>query len=93
MLPSAFERMEAATQQLAEANVVPVTMGGDGSESHPQVKIMGAKYQDLAVLHLDSHTDTTPPTKEMPYNAGTQFRRGRRQHSGPAARQLSWHQR
>jgi agmatinase len=73
MLTSAFERMERAMQHLSEAEVVPVTMGGDGSVSHPQIKVMGAKYKDLAVLHLDSHTDTTPPTTGSPYNAGTQF--------------------
>ncbi|RYF51394.1 MAG: agmatinase [Comamonadaceae bacterium] len=73
MIGPAFERIEAAVGQLVQANVVPITLGGDGSVSHPQLRALARRYPDLAVIHLDSHTDTNPPTPESLHNAGTQF--------------------
>lgn len=69
----AFERIEAATRELVDAGVVPVTMGGDGSVSLPQMRAVSAKHGPLAVVHIDSHTDTMRFTEDDKYNAGTQF--------------------
>lgn len=69
----AYERIEAAMAQVVAGDVVPITMGGDGSVSHPQMKVVGRKHPGLAVIHIDSHTDTTPPVPGNTHNAGTQF--------------------
>ena len=69
----AFERIEAAMSEIAASDTVPITMGGDGSVSHSQLKVLGRKYPGLAVIHVDSHTDTTPPVPGNTHNAGTQF--------------------
>lgn len=73
VITTAFENIEAAMAAVVDADVVPITMGGDGSVSHPQLRVMARKYPGLAVVHLDSHTDTNPPTPASPHNAGTQF--------------------
>jgi agmatinase len=69
----AYERIEAAMSEIVSRDVVPITMGGDGSVSHPQMKVVGRKHPGLAVIHVDSHTDTTPPVAGNTHNAGTQF--------------------
>lgn len=69
----AFEKIEAATRVVVEAGAIPVTMGGDGSVSLPQMRAVSARHGPLAVVHIDSHTDTMRFTPGDEYNAGTQF--------------------
>ena len=69
----AFEKIESATRAVAKAGAIPVTMGGDGSVSLPQMRALSAKHGPLAVVHIDSHTDTMRFTAGEEYNAGTQF--------------------
>jgi len=73
VINSAFVNIEAAMTEIVERGVIPITMGGDGSISHPQLRAVGRRYPNLAVIHLDSHTDTNPPVPESMHNAGTQF--------------------
>ena len=72
-IDDAFEKIEAATRALVDAGVIPVTMGGDGSVSLPQMRAVSARHGPLAVVHIDSHTDTMRFTPGDEYNAGTQF--------------------
>ncbi len=72
-IEEAFEKIEAATRVLVDAGVIPVTMGGDGSVSLPQMRAVSARHGPLAVVHIDSHTDTMRFTPGDEYNAGTQF--------------------
>lgn len=69
----AFEKIEAATRVVVDAGAIPITMGGDGSVSLPQMRAVSAKHGPLAVVHIDSHTDTMRFTPGDEYNAGTQF--------------------
>lgn len=69
----AFERIEQAVGAIVDGGAVPVTMGGDGSVSLPQLRAVGKRHPGLAVIHLDSHTDTNTFVKGKEYNAGTQF--------------------
>lgn len=69
----AFEKTEETLERIVAHDVVPITMGGDGSVSHPVLRVIGRKHPGLAVIHLDSHTDTTPPVPGNEHNAGTQF--------------------
>ncbi|HEY8370871.1 MAG TPA: agmatinase [Thermodesulfobacteriota bacterium] len=68
----AFARIEAAVSAVVEAGVVPVTLGGDGSVTLPQLRAVHRRYPGLAVLHLDAHTDTSPGEG---YTTGTTFTR------------------
>ena len=71
----AFDSIESAVRQIMVAGAVPMTMGGDGSVTYPQLRAAASQHRQLAVVHLDSHTDTTPPRPESEHNAGTQFYR------------------
>ena len=71
----AFEAIEQAVNAVYEGGSVPITMGGDGSISYPALRAAARHHSDIAVIHLDSHTDTTPPVPGNEHNAGTQFYR------------------
>jgi agmatinase len=72
-IQDAFARIEAVLEPIVEAGVIPVTFGGDGSVSHSQMKVVGRRHPGLVAVHIDSHTDTTPPVPGNEFNAGTQF--------------------
>jgi agmatinase len=55
-----FAAMERATAAILDAGAVPVTMGGDGMVSLPQLRAVARKHPDLAVVHIDAHTDAYP---------------------------------
>ena len=59
------------------AGAIPVTMGGDGAVTLPQLRALHRRYPDLVVLHIDAHTDTYPGEgKERDrYNTATTFTR------------------
>ena len=69
----AFEKIEAATRAIVAAGVIPVTMGGDGAVSLPQMRALSARHGPLAVVHIDSHTDTMRFSPGDEFNSGTQF--------------------
>lgn len=70
---AAFETIEQAVRTIVDAGAVPVTFGGDGSISLPQLRAVGKRHPGLAVVHLDSHLDTNAFVPGNEYNAGTQF--------------------
>ena len=53
-----FRRIEAAVWHIVSADTVPITFGGDGSVTLPQLRAVHRRYPDLVVLHFDAHTDT-----------------------------------
>ena len=69
----AFEKTADTLERVVAHGTVPITMGGDGSVSHPVLRVVGRRHPGLAVIHLDSHTDTTAPVPGNEHNAGTQF--------------------
>jgi len=69
----AFARIEAACDAIHAAKAIPVTMGGDGSVSLPQLRAAARHHKGLVVLHLDAHTDSYPWAEPEKYNAATQF--------------------
>ncbi len=72
-IDEAFETMEAAMGQIADAGVTPVTMGGDGAVTLPQLRAMGARHGGLAVVHFDSHTDAYPIEGQRRHTNATTF--------------------
>jgi agmatinase len=73
----AFERIEEAVWRIVEVGAVPITMGGDGAVTLPQLRALHRKHPDLVVLHIDAHTDTYPGDGEPldKYNNATTFTR------------------
>jgi agmatinase len=68
-----FERIEEAAFRIVSAGAVPVGFGGDGSVSLPLIRAAARRWPNLAVLHVDSHTDAYPYGETEPYTAATQF--------------------
>ena len=78
LIESSLDRIEQAVFRVASADIVPVTMGGDGLVSLPQLRAMHRLFPDLVLLHIDAHTDTYPGDgREIQerYNTATTFTR------------------
>ena len=75
---SAMTTIESAVSEICQAGAVPVTMGGDGLVSLPQLRALSKVHTDLALIHIDAHTDTYPSngtrTNDL-YNTATTFTR------------------
>ena len=78
IIDESFERIEEAIDGIAAVGARPVSMGGDGAVTLPQLRAMHRHYPDLAVLHIDAHTDTYPGSGNAlhhRYNTATTFTR------------------
>jgi agmatinase len=78
VIEESFERIERAVWEIVGAGAVPVTMGGDGAVTLPQLRALHRHYPDLVVLHIDAHTDTYPGNGNAShhrYNTATTFTR------------------
>jgi agmatinase len=71
----AFENIEAAVAAIVAAGAIPVTMGGDGAVTLPQLRALHRRHPDLVVLHIDAHTDTYPDDGESRFTNATTFTR------------------
>ena len=68
-----FEVIEEAAFRIVAAGAAPIGFGGDGSVSLPLIRAAARRFPNLAVLHVDSHTDAYPYEETEPYTAATQF--------------------
>ncbi|MEO0763260.1 MAG: arginase family protein, partial [Pseudomonadota bacterium] len=85
----AAEAIEAAARPLLAAGAATLGFGGDGSVSLPLLRAAAASHPDLAVLHVDSHTDAYGIDPVHRYDAATQFTHAAlEQRVRPSA---SWH--
>lgn len=64
-LPETFDRITESLGVLLDGDVTPITFGGDGSVTLPQLRAFQKKYPDLVVLHFDAHTDTYPDVDDF----------------------------
>ena len=74
-LPDGFEKITQQTKRILDAGAVPVIVGGDHSISFPELKAYYLTYGPMALIHFDSHLDTSPnshPTKQI-YTHGSPF--------------------
>ena len=72
----AFEQIEAAMHQVLAGNCRPITLGGDGAVSLPQMRAIVKHHTDVAVLHFDAHTDAWPLKNNDHFDNTTQFTHG-----------------
>ncbi|WP_205042180.1 arginase family protein [Rhodoligotrophos defluvii] len=72
-----FEAIEQMVGEIVGHGVIPVTMGGDGAVTLPQLRALHRRYPDLVVLHIDAHTDTYPEDgiDRIRYSTATTFAR------------------
>ncbi len=72
-IDEAYPRIESAVQAIDSAGAIPLTFGGDGAVTLPQLRALRRRHPDLAVLHIDAHTDAYPIAGSLPYNTATTF--------------------
>ena len=72
-LEQCHEDIEAFYRRLVEAGVVPLSVGGDHSISHPILKAVGAA-RPVGMLHIDAHCDTSGPYEGSKFHHGGPFR-------------------
>jgi agmatinase len=74
-IDESFECIEAAVGRILDAGARPLTMGGDGMVTLPQLRALHKHHSDLVVLHFDAHTDTSPSVGQHKHTTGTTFTR------------------
>jgi agmatinase len=61
VVPSELEEAQAAIQAaigaVLDGGSVPVTMGGDGTVTLPQLRAVAERHPGLVAVHIDAHTD------------------------------------
>ncbi len=72
-IADSFEAIENALHRIAEAGVASITMGGDGAVTLPQLRAWHRVHPDLAVVHVDAHTDAYPPPNPGVHTTATTF--------------------
>ena len=72
-IDESYEVIEAAVGFIADQGAVPVTMGGDGAVTLPQLRAMGRRHPGLVVLHFDAHTDAYPVEGQNRFTNATTF--------------------
>ena len=71
-----FARIQAAMEQVLGGHCRPLTLGGDGAVSLPQMRAIAKHHPDVVVLHFDAHTDTWPLKSNDHFDNTTQFTHG-----------------
>ena len=72
-IDESYEVMEAAVGFIADQGAVPVTMGGDGAVTLPQLRAIGRRNPGLVALHFDAHTDAYPVEGQNRFTNATTF--------------------
>jgi agmatinase len=70
-----YRRVEAGLAPLVAAGVFPLVLGGDHSITLAELRALAARHGPLALVQLDSHTDTWDEYFDMKYFHGTTFKR------------------
>lgn len=71
-IDTTYPRIQDSVKNLVDRSITPITMGGDGAVTLPQLRALSLAYPDLVVLHIDSHTDASPVPG---YNTASTFTR------------------
>ncbi len=70
-----YRRIETALAALVDAGVFPLMLGGDHSITLPELRALARRHGPMALVQLDSHTDTWDEYFDQRYFHGTTFRR------------------
>ncbi|MFC4297314.1 MULTISPECIES: arginase family protein [Castellaniella] len=67
-----YPRIEHTISAILASGAIPISMGGDGAVTLPQLRAVSKQHPGVVVLHIDAHTDTY----EMEgFNTATTFTR------------------
>ena len=72
-LETSHEDIERRTNQIVDAGVMPLSVGGDHSISHPILKAVGKKAP-VGLIHIDAHCDTSGLFDMTKFHHGGPFR-------------------
>jgi guanidinopropionase len=72
-LELSHEDIEKRINQIVDAGVVPLSVGGDHSITHPILKAVGKK-EPLGMIHIDAHCDTGGAFDLTKFHHGGPFR-------------------
>jgi agmatinase len=70
-----YRRIEEGLAPLVDAGVFPLVLGGDHSITLPELRSLARRHGPMALVHLDSHTDTWEAYYDQRYFHGTTFKR------------------
>lgn len=70
-----IDMIEDYIDSLLKDNKFPIGMGGEHLVSWPVIKAMYKKYPDLAVIHMDAHTDLRTDYEGEPLSHSTPIRK------------------
>jgi agmatinase len=70
-----YRRIETGLTPLVEAGAFPLLLGGDHSITLAELRVLARRHGPMALVQLDSHTDTWDEYFEQRYFHGTTFRR------------------
>jgi agmatinase len=70
-----YRRIEEGLTPLVDAGVFPLVLGGDHSITLPELRVLARRHGPMALVQLDSHTDTWEAYYEQRYFHGTTFKR------------------
>ena len=70
-----YRRIEEALRPLVDAGVFPLALGGDHSITLAELRALARAHGPLALVQLDSHTDTWEQYFDQRYFHGTTFKR------------------
>ncbi|APG85485.1 agmatinase [Sinorhizobium americanum] len=72
-LEHCHEDIEKRLNQIVDAGVVPLSVGGDHSMTHPILKAVG-RQQPVGMIHIDAHCDTGGAFDLTKFHHGGPFR-------------------
>ncbi len=72
-LELSHDDIEKRIGQIVDADVVPLSVGGDHSITHPILKAVGRK-EPVGLIHIDAHSDTSGAFDQTKFHHGGPFR-------------------
>jgi len=70
---SAYIAVEARIEAVLDSGAIPLSLGGDGAITLPQLRATARAHAGLVVLHFDAHTDCYPVPDDAPFTNATTF--------------------
>ena len=59
-IEQAFVQIEDVVTTIFNENCLPFVIGGDGAIGLPQMRALYKKHGEIAIVHIDAHTDAWP---------------------------------
>lgn len=69
----AFPKIEQSVTKIIASGAVPISLGGDGAVTLPQIRSLAQAHDNLVTIHFDAHTDCYPVDEREPFTNATTF--------------------